>query len=72
MPNNEEQYNYSIIKTVRQAKGLTQEEIARKIDITLRNYQYIEKGTNIPNVITALKICKLLNVSPFQLWEIKD
>lgn len=62
--------NYSIIKTVRQAKNYTQEKLAREINITLKHYQNIENYRNLPNIVIGLKIAKILGVSPYQLWEI--
>ena len=59
----------SKIKEIRTKKGYTQEDIARKLDVTLRHYQNIETGKTIPNVITGLKMAKLLNINPYELWN---
>ena len=46
----------------RLASGLTQDEIAQAVGITLRTYQYIEKGETIPHGDTLLKLVYLLNL----------
>jgi putative transcriptional regulator len=49
-------------------KNKTQEELARMLDISLRSYQNIESNKQIPNVITALKLAKLLNITVEKLY----
>lgn len=61
----------TIIKEYRIKNNLTQEAVARALDITLNHYQKIEKGTSIPNVHLGLNMSILLNVDPFTLFEIK-
>lgn len=60
--------NINIIKQKRLSIGLTQEQISRILDISLRYYQLIEKGKSTPNVILALKLCKILNINPYSIW----
>jgi|GEM_PF-3106075 len=61
--------NYSLLRQLRQTKGLSQEEVARKIDITLRHFQNIESGKSIPNVFLGLRIARLFVIDPYQLWD---
>lgn len=61
----------TIIKEYRIKNNLTQEAVARALDITLNHYQKIEYGTSIPNVHLGLNMSILLNVDPFTLFEIK-
>jgi DNA-binding XRE family transcriptional regulator len=56
------------IKDHRLKCGLTQEFIARALDITLNTYQKIEYGEITPNVLTGLKLAILLKVEPNILW----
>lgn len=56
------------IKKIRMQKNKTQEELARMLDISLRSYQNIESNKQIPNVITALKLAKLLNITVEKLY----
>lgn len=50
------------IKDIRKTQNITQEQLARIIDITLRQMQNIENNKNIPSVLIAIKIKKALNV----------
>nr|DAW85692.1 MAG TPA: Helix-turn-helix XRE-family like protein [Inoviridae sp.] len=56
------------IKTKRIELNKTQEEVARKTDITLRAYQQIEKN-NTCNVKNAIKIAKELNSTVEELFS---
>lgn len=57
------------LKDYRTAKNLSQEEVARTVEITLRQYQNIEKGTSIPNAKVALRICRLLECDIYTVTE---
>ena len=58
------------LKKIRKAKGLTQEQLAEKLDITVRYIQRLE-GNNCPDVgLDALgRLAKALSVKPFVLIE---
>lgn len=58
-----------MIKIYRELKGLTQEKVARQVNVTLRNYQNIEHYKVRPNVITALTIARLLDFDPYVFLE---
>lgn len=61
------------IKKIRIQNNKTQEELARMLDISLRSYQNIESNKSnkqIPNVITAIKLAKILNTSVENLYII--
>jgi putative transcriptional regulator len=60
------------IKEARNNKNLTQETLSRLINITLKHYQNIEKGVNIPAVNTALHICEVLEIDPRTVQEWSD
>lgn len=54
-------------------KGLTQEELAKQIDITLTQYRNIEKSrTKNPGIYVVLKIAKALNVPVESLFILED
>ena len=46
----------------RDKSGFTQAEVAEKVDISLRNYQYIEQGRVIPRGGTLLKLIYLFDL----------
>ena len=56
------------LKTTRQQLGLTQEEIAKKADISTRSYQQYESGERIPKITTALLIARVLNSTVEELF----
>ncbi len=58
----------SKIKEKRKLKNLTQEQLAELVDIGMPNISYIENGKFYPTVETLEKICKALNVKPFELY----
>jgi DNA-binding XRE family transcriptional regulator len=51
---------------------MIQEEVSHKIDVSLRYYQRLESGKSIPTIKIALRICKILEVSPFEIDEWQD
>lgn len=60
------------IKDYRLKVSLTQEEVARALDIVLNHYQKIEKGKTTPNVKIGLKLAKILKADPYDLFPIDD
>ena len=56
------------IKRVRQKQGLTQEQLAEKIDIATRTLCGIENGENFLTADTLEKIIDVLNVSSADLF----
>jgi putative transcriptional regulator len=60
---------YITIAEARKQKKLSQEKVARCVDISLRSYQTIERDGVMPSVVTALMICELLNVDPREIHE---
>lgn len=57
------------VKYYRELKGLTQEELAEKIDINCRSLSFIECGTNFVTADTLEKLCNELLVTPKQLFD---
>lgn len=58
------------LKKIRETKKITQEEIARELDISTTHYRNIEKQRNIPNVYIAIKISKILGEKVEELFKI--
>ena len=44
------------VQSLRVAKGLTQEELATKVNVSRQTIISIEKGNYVPSVLLALKI----------------
>ncbi len=53
----------SKIKTARKKAGLTQEKLARKLDVTTQTVYKIEKDRNVPSFKLVKKIATILNIS---------
>ena len=50
-------------------EGLSQREVARRVQISSTEMSNIERGVKLPNVITAIRIAKVLKVTVEALWE---
>ncbi len=60
-----EQYN-KIIKTAREEKGISVEDLAKKLNISLSYLRHIEKRDMIPDKKTAKKLERFLNIKLFE------
>ena len=60
------------LSDARSKKGLTQEQVSRTVNISLKHYQNIEHGLTSPTVNIALHICEILVVDPREIDEWKD
>ncbi len=52
------------IKKARQYMGLTQEELAEKVDMDSKHLSKIENGLHLPSYNTLKKLSNFLNLSP--------
>ena len=59
------------IKELRKIKGLTQEELAEKMEIDQRNLSKIECGNNFITAETLAKILSALDIEPSELFTFK-
>jgi len=50
-----------ILKNKRQSKGLTQAQLSDMLNISVRTYQYIEKGERKPSCDVVIKLQALFN-----------
>ena len=57
----------SIIRRYRKENGLTQEQLADKINVTKNRVSNWEQGINRPDADILADICRALNVSPSNL-----
>lgn len=51
------------IQNARKAKGLTQRDLAKKIDVTETAIKQFENSINLPSYETVLKICEVLDTT---------
>lgn len=54
----------------RKASGLTQEQVAEKLNVSKSRVSSWEIGENRPNVDSLGEICRVLNVSPSDLLDV--
>ncbi|MGN1368471.1 MAG: helix-turn-helix domain-containing protein [Aristaeellaceae bacterium] len=55
------------VRSLRRQKGLTQEELAERVDISASFMGHIERGTRIASLETLVALCNELKVSPQEL-----
>lgn len=60
------------IKRLRKAKGLSQEELAEKIDKTVETISSTERGITVPRIDNTMLIAKVLDVPLHELFEINE
>ena len=58
------------VYTHRQAKGMTQEELAEKVGVSRQTIISIEKGNYVPSVLLSLKLSKTFGCSVNDLFSI--
>ena len=57
------------VKYYRELRGLTQEALAEKLDVNVNSMSYIERGINFIKSDTLDKLCRVLDVTPKQLFD---
>ena len=57
------------IKVARKIKGITQKEMASILKMTQQQYSTFETGKYELNYYQIVKICKLLDISPNDMFE---
>jgi len=57
-----------VLKAKRNEKGLTQVEVARKAEMSVRHYQCLEAGNAKPKIDTAERVAKVLNSTVDELF----
>ena len=60
------------LKEIRQAKGITQVQMAADLNITRQTIIAVEKGKYNPSLELALKLIAYLNVDIHALFELED
>lgn len=60
------------LQIARKTKGLTQIEIAKSFHMTQQQYSRFENGIFELNYQQIYDLCKLLEISPNELFDFKD
>lgn len=56
------------LKSIRLARGLTQEQLAEAMGMQATSISYIENGKNFLSFTKLSKLCEILNIEPTQLF----
>ena len=60
------------VKSERCLKGLTQAELAEKVNVSRQTIISIESGKYLPSIVLAIKISKVLKKKVEELFEIEN
>jgi len=60
------------VKELRNAKNMTQAELAEKINVSRQTINYLEQGKYIPSLPTAMRIAKVFKVHIEDIFEIEE
>ncbi len=60
------------IRAAREKAGLTQEEVAHRIELHPMTYGGIERGRLLPSISTLTRICITLKLDPDTLPDLRD
>jgi transcriptional regulator with XRE-family HTH domain len=56
-----------VVRKLRAARGLTQEELAERAEVSATYIGFVERGDNVPTLTIILQIAKALGVRPSEL-----
>jgi putative transcriptional regulator len=62
----------SRLKPAREKVGLTQEQLADKVDVARQTILFLEKGQYNPSLRLAFKISKIVKVAIEELFSFED
>lgn len=62
----------TIIKELRLAAGLTQQQLANQVRVTVRTINSIERGEYNPSLVLAYKIARIFNTTIEELCCLKE
>ena len=60
------------IKELREKLGLTQEDLAQKVDVTRQTILFLEKGKYNPSLRLAYKIARVFNLKIDEVFSFED
>ena len=62
----------SNLKSIRKVAGLTQAELAQKVEVSRQTVISMERGDYAPSVYLALRLARLLNVSVEDIFSLSE
>jgi len=60
------------IKELREKLGLTQEDLAQRVDVTRQTILFLEKGKYNPSLRLAYKIARVFNLRVDEVFSFED
>lgn len=60
------------LKQARAASGLTQAQLAERIEVSRKTVNTIENGVFVPSTVLALKLARALGTSVHELFELSE
>ncbi|MCD6462137.1 MAG: helix-turn-helix transcriptional regulator [Thermotogae bacterium] len=60
------------VRRVRRERGLTQEELARKVGVSRQTIVNVEQGRYKPSILLALKIARVLDTDVETLFKLEE
>ena len=67
-----QEYVENLIRQYRLASGLTQDELAQRVNVSRQSIISIEQGRYTPSLSLALKFARLFNTTVDTLFKLKD
>ena len=65
------EFDFTVIPNKRESLGLSQKEVAEKLEISLRTYQRIEVGEATPDGLNLIKIMNYLGIDSYEEFILK-
>ncbi|HUQ97817.1 MAG TPA: helix-turn-helix transcriptional regulator [Gemmatimonadaceae bacterium] len=56
-----------VVRQLRESRGLTQEELAERAEVSATYVGFVERGDNVPTLTVIIQIASALNVRPSDL-----
>ncbi|MBE0558288.1 MAG: helix-turn-helix transcriptional regulator [Proteobacteria bacterium] len=69
---NEAGYIASRLREIRTEAGLTQGQLAERVEVSRQTINYVENGTYCPSTYLALRIARELGVHVEDIFSLKD
>src|SRR5437667_7062499 len=60
----------TLLKSIRESRGLSAAELAKRVDVTRQTIYAIEDGTFLPNTAVALRLARVLDVRVEDLFTL--
>ena len=62
----------NVVKIERTIVGLTQEELAKRVDVTRQTINALEQGKYVPSTVLALKISQVFQKKVEDIFSLED